>query len=335
MNEKIHEKKGKISKKIKIDDNTELQILNTPTKKDRKRPKIITRRTNSNNKLTMCSPNTSDNELDKLEMGLNSLENLEKAIQFHQFSESIKDEDDSCDSESIEKIDTKINREISELSAKDRVIDATGNFSKEIAQETSEKNVSDNESNSPSHHTNNSSEIQINLVGLPQRKINQLKRLKKLIKISHAYSIFYFNRSRWWKWMNWVSSITAVVLASSTIIVNTFFDPCSNQQTVRNYNVLLGSLITIFLGIKSVLNARLRQRDYEEAGDEYKILAQEIYREVFFCNLSYEELDLALLIDKYSIKFDAYTKNFKEPSPSKIDEIMNSKDYGLAVKFIL
>ena len=280
----MSEKKGKVSKK---------------------RPKIITRKA-SNNTLTIDSPSTSDNELDKLELGLNSLR--------------------------TEKV-----------SAKDRVIYA--HERSELVQENlvdkddedkdDEDNASNNGSNSHSEHTNKSSEIQINLMGLPQRKINQLKRLKKLIKICHAYSILYYYWSGFWKKMYWASTISATILASSTIVVNTFFDPCSNQQSVRNYNVLLGSLITILLGIKSVMNATLRQKNFEDAGDEYKILAQEIYREVFFCNLSYEELDLASLIEKFSIKFDAFTKNFKEPSPSKIDEIMNSTDYGLAVKFIL
>jgi len=132
-----------------------------------------------------------------------------------------------------------------------------------------------------------------------------------------------------------IRTILLIFQLFNSSIVNTFFDPCSNRVGIRNYNVLLGSLITILLGINSIMNARLRQRDYEEAGDEYKILGQEIYREVFFCNLSYDELDLAQLIEKYSIKFDAYTKNFKEPSPLKIDEIMQSKNYGLAIKFIL
>lgn len=240
---------------------------------------------------------------------------------------------DTSENNELEEIDDLESEKGYNIPAKNRVVSNDRDL--ETGGQELDNISSHHSSSSTIHSTSGSSAIRVNLVGLSQRKINQMKRLKKLIKLSHTYSIYYHSFSRLWKWIYWISSIIGLILAASAIVVNIFYDPCSNKEIVRKYNVLISTVITAFLGLITLLNAQLRRRNYEEAGDEYKILAQEIYREVFFSNLSFEDLDLSYIIEKHSIRFDDYTKMFREPSPQKIRKIKDSIDYGLSIKFIV
>jgi hypothetical protein len=178
-------------------------------------------------------------------------------------------------------------------------------------------------------------EIVVSTIGLSEKKINQLIRLKKLIRMSNAYSIHYYNRALFWKILYFTTSFTSVVLSASTVVVNTFYNPCSNNPIIRNYNTILGSIITVFLGIISVLDARARQQSHEIAGDHYRNLGQLMYREVFVTDKSYTEIDLTNLMEKYDITFAAYTDSFTAPPIEKINKIMQSKEYDLSIKLLI
>lgn len=204
-----------------------------------------------------------------------------------------------------------------------------------VDQQRQEDDSSNSSNENDIQLTSGSSSIKIDIKSLSQIKKNQLKRLRKLIKLTHAYSIHYYSYARFWKWIFWITSIGGVILSSISTIVNIFFDPCSSKESVQKYNVLVSAIITMFIGLGSLLGAQLRQRNYEDAGDKYKMLAQDIYREVFFSNLSYDDIDLSYLIEKYNIKFDGYLEMFREPSSNKLQEIMDSSEYGLGIKFII
>jgi len=177
-------------------------------------------------------------------------------------------------------------------------------------------------------------DVHISLEGLSLHKTNQLKRLKKMIKTTRAFSLYYYSKARGWKQLYWRTNIIAIILSSVNTIVNVVFDPCSGHDAVRICNILLGAFIAGSLGAISFMNPSNRRRRYEQAGDEYQILSTAIYREVFFNNSSYENLDLAYLIEKFTISLDNYAKMFEEPSPNKVKEIIASPEFDLAIRFI-
>lgn len=177
-----------------------------------------------------------------------------------------------------------------------------------------------------------SNEIQIETDDLNPKKVNQLKKIKRMIRLNQAYSLFFYGKSRFWLKVYWVSSIMAILLAGVSMIVNVVLDPCSEEDVVQRYNVLFSAMIFVGLGVITTLNAPVRQRKYEEGGDKYKQLAKAIYREVLFSNSNLRDLDLEHIIEKYSFKMDDYSEMYNEPSVETIDKIMHSKKYDLVIK---
>lgn len=177
-------------------------------------------------------------------------------------------------------------------------------------------------------------DIQIDISYLSDTKINQLKRIRKLIRISHAYSVYYYWMAGRWKRFYWGSLAIAVTLSAFGAGLNIIYDRCSTDSGIQQINVIVNTIITCIIGVIGAVNSALITKEHEDAGDDYKNFSHELYREVFFPNESISSLDLASIIYRYGARFDAYTKTFKEPNSTNIQRIMSSPDYDVSINFV-
>jgi hypothetical protein len=153
--------------------------------------------------------------------------------------------------------------------------------------------------------------LKIGIGNLEQYQLNQIKFIKKTIENSQAFGEIYYNKGRWWRKAYWITGILTAIVSGLSSIVNVLYDPCSNEELVQKYNTFFGFGITAVLGIITFLNASERSKNYEEAGDKYSTLANELFREVFYSNNKLNEMDLFMIIDKYNSKLDTYKNLYK------------------------
>lgn len=190
---------------------------------------------------------------------------------------------------------------------------------------------------SSSNRSNDSTKIKVSLKKLSKQKKNQIKQIKKLINQFHAYSNFHYSKAKSWKFIYWFGGIGSVVLSGIGTIIDAIFNQCDDQMFVRNYNVILGTVVTIGLSIITFLNANDNRRNNEEAGDKYKQLSLDLFRETCLMNTSIRKINLERVIETYSIRFGDYIEAFYEPPQRKIIELMkiqeDSKD-TLSIKFV-
>jgi hypothetical protein len=89
--------------------------------------------------------------------------------------------------------------------------------------------------------------------------------------------------------------------------------------------------MAILSGI-TVLNAPLKCKMNEEAGDKYNTAANNLFVEVFCSDYSPEARDLKTIIDKYVLHFDELSDRYVEPSPGAINKIMGGEDYEFLIQ---
>jgi hypothetical protein len=182
-------------------------------------------------------------------------------------------------------------------------------------------------------------QLEIDISEFSTTKKNQIKRLKNIIQNNRAYSIYYYSKARVWKWNYWVTNITALLLTGAKTFIDVFFNQTDSESdcrsnTINSIGIVLGVVITTILAIITFLNASLRRRHYEEAGDEYKILAVDLYRNTFYSNESLQDKDVNEILNEYTIKMSAYSKIYEEPNASTIKDIMTNDDFDMNIILI-
>ena len=176
------------------------------------------------------------------------------------------------------------------------------------------------------------SSIEVDLQNLSMLKRNQIRRLKHLVQNNRAYSLFYYQRGLFWKRVYWLGNFIGLILTGGMTVINMIYDPCiTNNRNI--HNIIMGAAITTALAIITFMDASSRRRQYEEAGDEYKILAIDLYRSSFFSNIPFQDRDLNELIDEYSIRMEAYSKIYEEPPLGKILEILEYPEFDMNITF--
>jgi len=171
--------------------------------------------------------------------------------------------------------------------------------------------------------------LEIDVSQLTAHKRNQLKRLVYLTQLNRAYSIYYYEWARFWKIVYWSSNISSILLTGTNTIANIVFSLSQTQNII--WSAVLTSVITII----AFLDASWRRRQYEEAGDEYRILALELYRTSFFPeNGNWDEADLGEILDEFSIKMGAWAKVYEEPPPKTIELILSDVAFDMPISFI-
>ena len=174
------------------------------------------------------------------------------------------------------------------------------------------------------------SEIESEIEG--SQKNNQILYINKLISLARAFSIHYYRRARFWKYVYWVFSSASFGLAGLATVINAFFNNCSEDPTVRNINVTMNSVIMAMISGITFLNPSLRSKCDEEAGDKYNSASNNLYVEVFCSDSLPENHDLKMIIDKYVMHFDELSDRYTEPSLASINKILDSDDYEFLVR---
>jgi hypothetical protein len=165
------------------------------------------------------------------------------------------------------------------------------------------------------------------IVSIKNNKKNQLNYIEKIIKLTSAFSIFYYKKASFWKKCYWVTNMLNIILTAMNTIINILFNQCSDDEYVIRYNVILGTLIMASMSGLTFLNAADRAKEFEEAGDKYNELANNIYIEVFCGDKAAIELDLYSLMERYRTQLDSYGDRFYEPNAMVINKIMESTEY--------
>lgn len=184
-------------------------------------------------------------------------------------------------------------------------------------------------------HVPNDWDVVVDLAEFNDDVKNRLRRLRTIIQVANAYSIFYHSCSSFWKKTYWISSFIAVSLSAINASINIFYDSCGGIAD-RHYNAFISTLITVILGVITFMNSSLRNKEYEVAGDDYKALAQEMFRDVFF-GMDRDKIEdrcLDVLISRYTDKMNDYGKSYPEPSPVKIKEIMNGEQFMTSIRLL-
>ena len=163
--------------------------------------------------------------------------------------------------------------------------------------------------------------------GLEQKKLDQIKRIRQMVEDTLAYSQFYYTKAGMWKKIYWITSVSHILLMASNSVINTIFDPCVNEETMKKYNMIFSFSITIALGIITLLNATERNKDFEIGGDKYNQVSEEIFRNVFYNNQSLKDLDLQHMIELFNMKIDNNRELFPEPSILKLENIKLTENY--------
>jgi hypothetical protein len=180
---------------------------------------------------------------------------------------------------------------------------------------------------------NGSDEVHVNVTDMTAKQHTQLKVLKKMIKQTRAYSLFYYERAGAWRIGYWVTLFIPVILAAATSIVNIVVDKCSDDDEVRKYNIIINAIIAGGIAAIALIDASSRRRLYELAGDDYSTLSMAIYRSAFTDNAQNTEQRLSEVIERFSVRMDDYARAHNEPPFEAIDDIMKTKKFGVAIKF--
>ncbi len=179
----------------------------------------------------------------------------------------------------------------------------------------------------------NSNILKIDINGLNDIQMEQIKKIRKIIENTLIYSLFFFNKARWWRKSYWITGITAIILTCLTSLINLIFDPCDNEEIIKIYNVVFSFSISIFLGIITLMDSSNRSDNFELAGDRYSMVAGDMFREVFYSNKNIYELDLYYIMQKYSAKLDIYHELYNEPPVKKISKLRKSPQFELRNHF--
>lgn len=164
-----------------------------------------------------------------------------------------------------------------------------------------------------------------------QLKENQLIYINTLIKLARAFSIHYYQQSTKWKYAYWSLSGVGVLLTALNTIVNTVLERCSEDNNVSQYNIALGSVITALLTGITVLNAPLKRRENQEAGDKYNETANNLYVEIYCNEMLPKHQDLRAIIDKYVVHLNDLSDRYDEPSPGAIHKILGGDEYKFLI----
>ena len=71
---------------------------------------------------------------------------------------------------------------------------------------------------------------------LSRHKKSQLKRIKKILKKSKAYSIYHYGRAIFWKWVYWIGGFTNISLLGLNTVIGVIFDSNENIE-FRKLNI--------------------------------------------------------------------------------------------------
>jgi len=178
---------------------------------------------------------------------------------------------------------------------------------------------------------NGSDEVHVNVADLSAKQQTQLKVLKKMIKQTRAYSLFYYDKAGAWRTGYWVTLFMPVLLATITTLVNILISACSDD--VRKYNIIANAIVAGGVAVIALIDASSRRRLYENAGDDYSTLSMAIYRAAFTTDSQNTEQRLSDVIDKFSLRMEDYARVHNEPPFDIVDDIMKSKKFGVAIKF--
>jgi hypothetical protein len=165
------------------------------------------------------------------------------------------------------------------------------------------------------------------LISIHNNKSNQIHYIQQTIRLTRAFSIFYYNKALYWKRSYWITNFVNIGLTSLNTIITVFFDLCDQNQYSAKTNIVLGAVIMASISGITFLNSAIRQKEYEEAGDKYNEVSNNLYTEVFCGKDKPIDLDLDVIIEKYRSVIDSYGERFVEPNPKAIDIIMESNEY--------
>lgn len=169
--------------------------------------------------------------------------------------------------------------------------------------------------------------------GMTDKRKNQLKRITRMIQNCRASSLFFYSDAGYWGNVYWYTSIATILLSAINTLISSLMPIVSDDHTVQITNTILGVIITTGFSAIALMNAAVRQKDSENAGDRYNKISSDLYSETFFCNAPIDSLDLERIIEKYGIIISTCIDMYSDPPISEISKIMKSDAYNQLIKF--
>lgn len=162
---------------------------------------------------------------------------------------------------------------------------------------------------------------------LTVHQILQLKKIKKMVEDTTAYSQYYYHKAKIWKFVYWFTSILSIFLTGINSILNTVFDPCSYDSIIQKYNTIFGFMITLFLGIITFINASRHNQVNETAGDKYQTLSEQLFNKVFLSKNELKNLNYEEIIKNYYFQLNTLREIYPEPSVKDVRQIKKSTEF--------